>query len=72
MASFTLSSSLFEKLQSWSKVLGRYQFPPSPESMLEYQLHTVRKGHQLTPKLIRGERGIVATHNVNGSLEVKQ
>ena len=59
-------------LQSWSKVLGRYRFPPSPESMLEYQLHTVRNGHQLTPTLIRGEGGIIATHNVNDSLEVKQ
>ena len=37
------------------QVLGRYEFPPSPESMLEYQLHTVRNGHLLTPTLIRGE-----------------
>ena len=59
-------------LQSWSKVLGRYQFPPSPEVMLEYQLHTVRNGHLLTPTLIRGEGGILATHNVNDSLEIKQ
>ena len=47
--------------------------PPSPESTLEYQLHTVRDDHQLTPTLIQGEGGIItATHNVNGSLEVKQ
>ena len=31
--------------------------PIPPESMLEYQLHTVRNGHQLTPTLIRGEGG---------------
>ena len=51
---------------------GTIPMSPSPESMLEYQLHTVRNGHQLTPTLIRGEGGIVATHNVNDSLEVKQ
>ena len=45
---------------------------PSPESMLEYQLHTVHNGHLLTPTLIRGEGGIIATHNVNDSLEIKQ
>ena len=43
------------ELQPWSNVLGRYQPPSPPESMLEYQLHTVRNGHQLTPTLIRGE-----------------
>ena len=65
------------ELQPWSKVLGRYQPPSPPESMLEYQLHTVRNGHQLTPTLIRGEGeggggGGGTTHNVNDSLEVKQ
>ena len=39
------------KLQSWSKVLGWYQFPPSPES--------VHNGHLLTPTLIRGEGGSI-------------
>ena len=48
-------------LPLWSKVLGQYQFPPSPESMLEYQLYTVRDDHQLTPTLIRGEGGIIGT-----------
>ena len=41
-------------------MLGRYQFPPSPESMLAYQLYTVRNGHQLTPTLNQGEGGIIA------------
>ena len=51
------------------KSVGTIPISPLPESMLEYQLHTVRKGHQLTPKLIRGEGrgGIIATR-----LEVKQ
>ena len=64
--------SMHSNLQSWSKVLGRYQFPPSPKSMLEYQLHTVRNGHLLTPTLIQGVGGIIATHNINDSLEIKQ
>ena len=52
----TIAKHTHTKLQSWSKVLGRYQLPPSPETMLEYQLHTARDDHQLTPTLIR-ERG---------------
>ena len=40
-------------LHNPTKVLGRYQFPPNPVSMLEYQLHTVRDDHQLTPTLIQ-------------------
>ena len=51
-------------LQSWPKVLGRYQFPPPPppKSMFGYQLHKVRNRHQITPTLIWGEGGIIATH----------
>ena len=35
-------------------------YNPRPlQSMLEYQLHTVRNGHQLTPTLTRGEGDIM-------------
>ena len=42
--------------------------PPSPESMLKYQLHIARNGQKLTPTLIQGEGGIIASLTVNVTL----
>ena len=48
-----------------AKSVWTIPIPPSPESMLKYQLHTVRNGYKLTPTLIQGEGGIRASLNVN-------
>ena len=52
--------------RSWATIMVKSvgAIPNSP-------LHTVRNGHELTPTF-RGKGGMIATHNVNDSLEVKQ
>ena len=37
------------------KSIGTIPISPLPGAMSEYQLHTVRNGHLLTPTLIQGE-----------------